>query len=76
MKTIQDLEVFDTVWVKEKDILYEGWIFDINKKHIIVTVPKDNYKDYRFVITRPLSQTELNQNGHTLLFNKPCIQGI
>ena len=78
-KTIKDLDFLDTVWILDVDeSLLEGWIFDINKKHIIVTVPlKDgNFLDFRFNITRPLSQIKLIQNNRVLFVNKPCAQEI
>ena len=73
LKTLKELDILDTVWIKDdaEDIL-EGGVFDINKKHIIVTVPLEDkgFLDFRFVITRPLTQTELTQNGKTLYLNK------
>lgn len=76
-KTLQDLEIFDTIWIENSEgELLKGWIFDINKKHIIVSAyDKDgNNQDYRFSLTRPLTQTQLKQNNLTLFLEEPCMQ--
>lgn len=75
-KTLQDLEIFDTIWIENSEgELLKGWIFDINKKHVIVSAyDKDgNNHDYRFVLTRPLTQTQLKQNNTTLFLEEPCM---
>lgn len=78
-KTLKELDFLDDVWIKNPsgDIL-KGWVFDINKKHIYVTVPIGNqeYLDYRFTISRPFSRTEITQNNKTLYFNNPCTEEI
>ena len=75
LKTLSELDYLDYVWIKDRagDIL-RGWVVDVNKKHIIATVPigEGQFLDYRFNITRPLSQTELTQNNSTLYLNNPC----
>lgn len=73
-KTLKELDFLDDVWIEDQSgKILKGWVFDINKKHIFVTIPiEDGYLDYRFVITRPLSQTKLNQNNLILHLNKPC----
>lgn len=79
IKTIKELDFLDTVWVLDiNERLLKGWVFDINKKHIIVTVPLENgnFLDFRFIITRPLSQTKLIQNNNILFLNKPCSSEI
>lgn len=77
-KTLAELDFIDTVWVKDKDNLYEGWVFDITKKHIIIVVSLSNGDslEYRFNKTRPLTQTELVQNDKILFLNEPCAQEI
>ena len=79
IKTIKELDFLDTVWIIDiNERLLKGWVFDINKKHIIVTVPLENgnFLDFRFIITRPLSQTKLIQNNNILFLNKPCSSEI
>lgn len=79
MKTLKDLDFLDTVWVLDiNESLLEGWVFDINKKHIIVTVPlkEGQFLDFRFSVTKPLSQTQLKQSNRTLFLNKPCTSEI
>ena len=73
IKTLQDLEIFDTVWVKDLDgNIQKGWVFDLTKKHIIVTIPMDGqFQDYRFRTIRPLTNTEIKQNDIVLYLNDP-----
>lgn len=74
LKTLRDVDFFDTVWVKDKSgIIYEGWIYDKSKKHLIVTVVTEEgqYKDYRFIISKlNKSISEIEQNHNILYFNK------
>ncbi len=75
-KTLKDLEVLDTVWILDSDnILLQGWVFEKTTKHVIVVVSMKNNKslDFRFTITKPLSQTQITQNGKILFLNKPCM---
>lgn len=78
LKTISDLDIADSVWIKDShNILHEGWVYDINKKRIIViTSDKNDILEFRFTITRPLSQIQLTQNNKTLYLNEPCNQEI
>lgn len=76
LKTLKELDLLDDVWVKDKDgIIYKGWIFHINKHHLIVLVPLEEKMslEFRFNITRPLTQTEIVQGSRTLFLNEPCI---
>lgn len=74
LKTVRDVDFFDTVWVLDKSgITYEGWIYDKTNKHIVVTVLKEDgqYYDYIFYISKFRNKTELEQN-HNILFLNPC----
>ena len=75
LKTIKELDLLDDVWVKDKDgTIFRGWIFHINKHHLIVLVPLETTSiEFRFNITRPLTQTQLIQGNRTLFLNEPCI---
>lgn len=76
LKTLKELDLLDDVWVKDKDgIIYKGWVFHINKHHLIVLIPLENKSsiEFRFNITRPLTQTEIVQGNRILFLNKPCI---
>lgn len=67
IKTIRTLDLLDTVWVKDGDILYKGWVFDISRRHI--TVVYGNCFDYKFRINK---QTDTIEQGEkTLYCNKP-----
>lgn len=74
LKTIRDVDFFDSVKVKDKSgIIYEGWIYEKSKKHLIITCLDENgdYKDFRFTINRDvLNNTQLEQNHITLYLNE------
>lgn len=73
LKTLQDLEIFDTIWVKDGDTIRKGWVFDLTKKHVIATVFDDNGNsfDYRFNISRPFTTDFIEHNNTKLLLNDP-----
>lgn len=74
LKTIRDVDFFDTVYIIDKHgTRYEGWVYEKSKKHIIVTCLDENgdYKDFRFTINRDvLNNTQLEQNHITLYLNE------
>lgn len=67
--TIESASVLDTVWIKDKEELHEGWIFDKTKKSFKIV---SGEKEYIFHYKRPLDQTEIKQDNKILYFNKPC----
>ena len=69
-KTIKDLDVFDSVWIKEGEEIYSGWIFDVSRRHITVVYDLAQ-KDYTFRIPKPLTLTEIEQDNKILYCNKP-----
>lgn len=69
-KTIKDLDLLDSIWVKDDDIIYSGWIFDITRRSIIVCYGND-LRDYRFRITNLGNNTEITQDNKILYCNKP-----
>ena len=69
-KTLKDLDILDTVWVKEDDTIFEGWIFDITRRCIIVVYGK-NLRDFRFRVEKPLNRTEIEQSDKILYCNNP-----
>lgn len=75
-KTLRDVDIFDSVLIKDKSgIVYEGWVYDKTKKHIIVTVLKEDgqYYDYIFLLNKSGSKTEIEQNHNVLILNQ-CLQ--
>ena len=69
-KTIKDLDILDSVWIKEEGIFFEGWVFDITRRCIIV-VYGHNLEDFRFRMEKPFDRTEIEQNGKILYCNEP-----
>ena len=70
LKTVKDLEVFDSIWIKEDGEIYSGWIFDISRRHITV-VYNLAQKDYMFQIPRPLTVDKIEQDNKILYCNNP-----
>ena len=67
--TISNVEVFDTVWVKDEDIIHKGWIFDKTKKSFTIVAGEN---EYIFHYKRPYDQTEIVSNNKILYLNNPC----
>lgn len=68
--TVKDLSILDTVWIKENDILYKGWIFDITRRCIIVVYGQD-LRDFRFRIDKFFNDTIIEQDNRILYCNNP-----
>jgi len=71
-RTLKDLDYFDSVWIKDNGIIYEGWVFDITRRCIVVCYGPD-LLDFRFHLEKPLNCTELIQGDKTLYCNQPKI---
>jgi hypothetical protein len=67
--TIATVDIFDTVWVKDEDIIIEGWIYDKTKNRFIVVAGNN---EYIFHYKRPYDQQEIVNNQKVLYFNYPC----
>ena len=70
LKTVKDLDVFDSIWIKEDGEIYNGWIFDISRRHITVVYDLAQ-KDYMFQIPRPLTVDKIEQDNKILYCNNP-----
>lgn len=68
--TVKDLSVLDTVWIKENDILYKGWIFDITRRCVIVVYGSD-LRDFRFRTDKSLNNAIIEQDNKILYCNNP-----
>lgn len=68
IKTLQNIEIFDTVWVLEDNTLYEGWIFD-KTKNILSIIYKGN-EELKVRYNRPLDRSFIEDNSFTIFFNK------
>lgn len=65
-KTLRNLDLLDDVWIKDGDILYKGWVFDISRRHITVCYGD---VDYKFRINK--QDYTIEQDGKILYCNKP-----
>ena len=70
LKTLKDLDYLDSVWIKEDDEVFEGWVFDFTRRCIIVVYGND-LRDFRFRLEKPLDRTEIEQDGKILYCNNP-----
>lgn len=69
-KTFKELDYLDSVWIREDGVLYEGWVFDITRRCIVVVYGHD-LKDFRFRIDKTMNDTELEQDSRILYCNEP-----
>lgn len=69
IKTIKDLDIFDSVWIEDDGNIYDGWVFDITRRCIVVVYGND-LKDFRFQIPKPINVTEIVQGNKKLYCNE------
>lgn len=70
LKTIKNLDYLDTVWVKDNDTIFEGWVFDITRRGIIIVYGPDS-RDFRFIVEKQYNNSEITQGNKTLYCNRP-----
>ena len=68
--TIKDLQIFDDIWIKEDNIIYKGWVYDISRRCITVVYGED-LRDFKFQIPRPINVPEIEQSDKILYCNNP-----
>lgn len=66
--TLETVDVFDTVWVKDDDEIRQGWIYEKTKKRFLIVVDED---EYIFHYNRPFNRTEIKYNNKILYLNEP-----
>lgn len=69
-KDIQSLKILDTIFIRDNNTLYEGWVFDITRRCIIV-VFGPNLEDFRFRVEDKSKESIIEQDGKILYCNKP-----
>lgn len=66
-----NVKIFDDVWIKEDDIIYDGWVFAKSSDYItIIYSKKQSVYDASFKIERPLDRTIITQNNKTLILKR------
>lgn len=70
LKIIKNLDYLDTVWVKDNDTIFEGWVFDITRRGIIIVYGPDS-RDFRFIVEKQYNNSEITQGNKTLYCNRP-----
>lgn len=68
--TVKDLQIMSDIWIKEDGEIYSGWVWDISRRCITVIYGEDS-RDFRFQIPRPLTCTQIEQDGKVLYCNNP-----
>lgn len=72
--TVKNCDILDTVWIKNGDNIYSGFIYSKTRRRILVTycTDEDQFYDEYFIITNLKDNTKIEKNNLTLYFNKPC----
>lgn len=70
IRTVKNLDYLDTVWVKDNDTIFEGWVFDITRRGIIIVYGPDS-RDFRFIVEKQYNNSEITQGNKTLYCNRP-----
>lgn len=72
--TVGDCDILDTVWIKDNDKIYSGFIWEKTRRRLLVSYYKENegFVDVSFVTTGLSKETKIEKNNLTLYFQKPC----
>lgn len=70
LKSVKDLDIFDDIWVKDNEDVFQGWVYDISRRCITVVYGEGLY-DYKFQIPRPMNVSKIVQGDKTLYCNDP-----
>lgn len=72
--TVGDCDILDTVWVKDDDKIYSGFVWEKTRRRLLVSYYKENegFVDVSFVTTGLSKETKIEKNNLTLYFQKPC----
>ena len=68
---LANIKQFDDVWVKENDLIFEGWVVKKEGGVLFIVYTDNNKKlqDALFKIERPLDRTQIEDNGKILYLN-------
>ena len=71
-KVLSELNVYDDVWIQDKNNIYEGWVIERSKKFIsVVYSDADNkLQDIKFLIDRPLDRSVIKYCNFFIYLNK------
>lgn len=72
-KTLETVQIFDDVWVKEDNKLYDAWVCNKTNGIITVVVNNDVLEEQTFHIKRPLNVSVLKENNKVLMLEKEAI---
>ena len=72
--TVGDCDILDTVWIKDNDKIYSGFVWEKTRRRLLVSYYKENegFVDVSFVTTGLSKETKIEKNNLTLYFQKPC----
>ena len=71
-KVLSDLNVYDDVWIKDNNNIYEGWVIERSKKFIsvIYSDSENKLQDIKFLIDRPLDRSIIKYCNFFIYLNK------
>ena len=71
-KILSELNVYDDVWIQDKNNIYEGWVIERSKKFISVVYSDSDNKlqDIKFLIDRPLDRSIIKYCNFFIYLNK------
>ena len=75
--TIEDLKVFDDLYLKMDNKIYEAWVTEKKSKKILICYTDDENKlqEIGFIIDNLLNKSIITENNRMLIINKKDING-
>lgn len=69
-KKLKELDILDSVWIKEDETIYSGWVMEKTRRSIVVCYGED-LRDFRFRLEKSEDGITIHQNNKTLYCNEP-----
>lgn len=71
-KVLSELNVYDDVWIKDQENIYEGWVIERSKKFISIVYSdlENKLQDIKFLIDRPLDRSIIKYCNFFIYLNK------
>ena len=69
---LANVKQFDDVWIKENDLIFEGWVVKKEGGVLFIVYTDSNKKlqEISFKIERPLDRTQIENNNKILYLNE------
>lgn len=70
LRQIKDLKVYDDVYLKIDDTIYEAWVFEKTAKRILLNYTENSKMlDTQFIISEKENKTIIQENNRVLILN-------